>query len=82
MLAIRKRWYLFGEDLILVESVLDALHTYTMSLFPIPKMVEKRIDKLGYECLWQGDMDKKSFNLFYWKRATNGKKEGSWKLEI
>lgn len=40
------------------KAVLDGLPTYKMSLFPIPKSIEKRINRLRRSFLWQGNKEK------------------------
>jgi len=52
-----------GGRLTLINSVLDALPTYMMSVFPIPQIVIDRLDKIRRKFLWQGNNEKKSYNL-------------------
>ncbi|WMV13960.1 hypothetical protein MTR67_007345 [Solanum verrucosum] len=67
-LARWKRQYLsLGGRVTLINSVLDAMPTYMMSLFPIP-VVRK--------FLWQGNKDKKGYNLVKWNDLIMGKKYG------
>ncbi|KAF3652458.1 putative midasin-like isoform X7 [Capsicum annuum] len=53
-----------GGRLTLVKSVLDSLLSYMMSLFPIPKSIEKRINLLRRTFLWNGNKEQKGYNLF------------------
>lgn len=46
-----------GGRLTLINSVLDALPTYMMPLFPIPAGVIQRLDKLRRTFLWQGNRE-------------------------
>lgn len=62
--------------LTLVNSVLDALPTYMLSLFPIPAGVTKRLDSIRRKFLWQGNKENRGFHLVKWKSVTTGKKNG------
>ncbi|OIT06900.1 clip-associated protein [Nicotiana attenuata] len=65
-----------GGRLVLINSVLDALPTYMMSLFPLPASVENRLETLRRNFLWHGNKEKKGFHLVYWKKLTISKREG------
>jgi hypothetical protein len=56
-LAPWKRTYLSkGGKIALIKSTLSNLPTYMMSLFPIPALVAKRIEKIQRDFLWgEGD---------------------------
>ncbi|WMV41703.1 hypothetical protein MTR67_035088 [Solanum verrucosum] len=56
-----------GGRLILINSVLDSLPTYVMSLFPIP---------LRRKFLWQGNKDGKGYSLVNWETALLSKDRG------
>ncbi|WMV34938.1 hypothetical protein MTR67_028323 [Solanum verrucosum] len=76
-LARWKTQYLsMGGRLTLINSVLDALPTYMMTLFPIPLGVTKRLDSIRRKFLWQGNKEKKGFHLVKWKSVITGKKNG------
>ncbi|WMV49679.1 hypothetical protein MTR67_043064 [Solanum verrucosum] len=63
-LAKWKSQYLsLGGRVTLIKSVLDGLPTYMMSLFPIPKNIEKKINRLRRTFLWQGNKEKGGYNL-------------------
>ncbi|WMV19117.1 hypothetical protein MTR67_012502, partial [Solanum verrucosum] len=53
----------FGGRHILINSVLDSLPTYVMSLFTIPAKVVKKLDKLRRDFLWHGCKENKGYNL-------------------
>ncbi|WMV38569.1 hypothetical protein MTR67_031954 [Solanum verrucosum] len=55
-----------GGRLILINSVLDALPTYVMSLFPIPPKVMKKLDRLRRDFLWHGGKEGKGYKLVNW----------------
>lgn len=66
-----------GGRLTLISSVLDALPTYMMYVFPTPDYVIQRIDALRRNFLWQGTADKK-FHLIKWVVVMKSRKEGVW----
>ncbi|WMV14448.1 hypothetical protein MTR67_007833 [Solanum verrucosum] len=65
-----------GGRLTLVNSVLDALPSYMMSLFPIPAKVTKRLDAIKRNFLWQGSEDKRKYHLVKWKELLVSKRGG------
>lgn len=70
-LARWKSQYLFlGRRLKLIKSVLDGLPTYMMSLFPIPKSIEKKINQLRRSFIWQGNEEKRRYKLVKWNILT------------
>ena len=69
-----------GGRLTLINSVLDSLPTYMISLFPIPKSVITSLDKIRRKFLWQGNSERKGYNLVKWDAVIVGKKHGG--LEI
>ena len=60
----------------MINSVLDSLPTYMMSVFPIPKSVITRLDKIRRKFLWQGNSERKGYNLVKWDVVIVGKKHG------
>ncbi|WMV37015.1 hypothetical protein MTR67_030400 [Solanum verrucosum] len=61
-LARWKGQYLsLGGRVTLINSVLDAMPTYMMSLFPIPVGVTDRLDRIRRKFLWQGNKDRKGY---------------------
>nr|XP_009800410.1 PREDICTED: uncharacterized protein LOC104246308 [Nicotiana sylvestris]XP_016445624.1 PREDICTED: uncharacterized protein LOC107770805 [Nicotiana tabacum] len=65
-----------GGRLVLINSVLDSIPTYMMSLFPIPGGIIQRLDKLRRSFLWQGNKEKKVFHLVKWKSIIVMKRQG------
>ncbi|XP_016540805.1 uncharacterized protein LOC107841371 [Capsicum annuum] len=59
----------------LINSVLDALPSYMMTLFPIPVSVIKRLDSIRKSFLWQGSKEKKGFYLVKWKAIIASRKK-------
>jgi hypothetical protein len=63
-LAPWKRTYLSkGGKIALIKSTLSNLPTYMMSLFPIPALVAKRIEKIQRDFLWGGMNDENKMHL-------------------
>ena len=59
----------------LINSVLDALPTYMMSLFPASVSAIKRIDTSRNNFFWQGNSDEKKFHLVKRDIMIRSKKE-------
>lgn len=76
-LARWKSQYLsLGGRLTLINSVLDALPTYMMSLFPIPPGIINRLDSIRRNFLWQGNKERRGFHLVKWKTVITEKRVG------
>ncbi|WMV33279.1 hypothetical protein MTR67_026664 [Solanum verrucosum] len=72
----KSRYLSLGGRLTLINSVLDALPTYMMSLFPIPPGVINRLDSIRRKFLWQGNKERKGYHLVKWKKVINDKRVG------
>lgn len=57
----------FGGRITLIKASLSCLPMYYMSLFPAPKCIIEKINKLQRQFLWCGYNGKKSFALAPWK---------------
>lgn len=66
----------FGVRLTLINFVLNSMLTYMMSLFPIPVGVTQRLDNIRRKFLWQGNKEKKVYNLIKWKEVILSKVQG------
>jgi hypothetical protein len=76
-LAPWKRLYLSkGARVTLIKSTLSNLPTYMMSLFPIPALVAKRIEKIQRDFLWGGMNDEAKFHLVDWAKVCSPIDEG------
>lgn len=76
-LATWKPQYLsLGGRTTLINSVLDALPTYVMSLFPLPIKVEERLNNLRRDFLWSGNKEGKGIHLVKWQNAQLSKQSG------
>ncbi|KAG5569955.1 hypothetical protein H5410_059721 [Solanum commersonii] len=81
-LARWKSQYLsLGGRVTLIKSVLDGLPTYMMSLFPISKNIEKKINRLRRSFLWQGNKEKRGYNLVKWDTLTLSRNQGGLGLK-
>uniref|UniRef100_A0A0V0IE94 Putative ovule protein n=1 Tax=Solanum chacoense TaxID=4108 RepID=A0A0V0IE94_SOLCH len=65
-----------GGRLTMISSVLDALPTYMMSVFPAPAGVIDRIEVLRRTFFWQGNEDKRKYHLVKWEEMNISKKIG------
>lgn len=65
-----------GGKLTLINSVLDGIPTYTMSLFRMPASIEKKLDSIRKQFLWDGNSDKKKIHLVKWQVVIEDKKKG------
>ena len=64
----------YEMKLTLINSVLDSLPTYMMSVVPIPKRVINKKNKIRRKFLWQGNNERRGYNLVKWDDAIVGKK--------
>lgn len=71
----------FGGRLILINSVLDSLPTYMMTLFPIPARVVKRLDGIRRKFVWHGNKEWEGFNLVKWKVVITIKKVNGMRIK-
>ncbi|WMV32209.1 hypothetical protein MTR67_025594 [Solanum verrucosum] len=72
----RSQYLSLGGRLTLINSVLDALPTYMLSIFHIPQSVVQRLDKIRRNFLWQGNKERKGFHLVKWKNIIRSKEQG------
>ncbi|RVW15177.1 LINE-1 reverse transcriptase-like [Vitis vinifera] len=81
-LALWKRQYLSkGGRITLIKSTLASMPIYQLSLFRMPKLVVKRLEKLQRDFLWEGEVWKERFILstgrceedFFWRKVVGVK---------
>lgn len=65
-----------GGRLTLINSVLDSIPTYYLSLFPIPSKVLKKLDKIRRDFLWEGNSTSRKYHLVKWSKVTQSKSNG------
>jgi Reverse transcriptase (RNA-dependent DNA polymerase) len=67
----------FGGKLTLLNSVLSAVHLYMLSLYRLPTLVRKRIDRIRCKFFWQGSSNHRmKFALVAWKKLCMPKEMG------
>ncbi|WMV07496.1 hypothetical protein MTR67_000881 [Solanum verrucosum] len=64
--------------LTLINSVLDSMPTYMMSLFPIPDGVIDRLDALRRNFRWEGNSETKKLHLVKWHTLIESKQARGW----
>lgn len=65
----------------LVNSVLNGIPTYLMSLLPIPSSFERRINRVRNGSPWEGNSEKRRMHLVKWNDVMFGlwpKREVEW----
>lgn len=62
-----------GDKLTLINSVPDSIPTYFMSLFPISKKVEHKLDRIRRNFLWDGSNNSHKFHLVKWDQVIQPK---------
>ncbi|WMV26836.1 hypothetical protein MTR67_020221 [Solanum verrucosum] len=74
----KSQYLSLGGRATLINSVLDALPTYMMSVYPMPASVRDRLDVIRRNFLSQGNCDpnKHKFHLVKWNEVLVSKKEG------
>ncbi|WMV20542.1 hypothetical protein MTR67_013927 [Solanum verrucosum] len=73
----RSQYLSLGGRVTLINSVLDAMPIYMMSLFPIHGKIIKKLDAIRRNFLWQGNGEgEKKHHLVKWEVVITSKKEG------
>ncbi|WMV33005.1 hypothetical protein MTR67_026390 [Solanum verrucosum] len=73
----RSQYLSLGGRVTLINSVLDAMPTYMMSLFLIHGKIIKKLDAIRRNFLWQGNGEgEKKHHLVKWEAVITTKKEG------
>ncbi|XP_075074399.1 uncharacterized protein LOC142162001 [Nicotiana tabacum] len=68
----KKRHLSFGGRLKLVNSVLDGMPTYLMSIIRMPTTVEKKLSAMRNKFLWEGNADRRKLHLVKWQEVMKG----------
>ena len=66
-----------GGRLTLVKLVPNALPSYIMSHFSIPKSIVRKINKLRRSFLWNGNRENRGYKLVKWDIVTLSRKHGT-----
>ena len=76
-LALWKRQYLSkGGRITLIKSTLASIPVYQLSLFQMPKLVAKRLEKLQMDFLWGGGSLERKIHLINWEVVCTQKEKG------
>jgi hypothetical protein len=62
--------------LILTNSVLQAIPTFMMSVFPTPKGILQKIRTIQRDFLWRGAETRKKWALLAWEKVSKPKIKG------
>nr|KYP62854.1 Putative ribonuclease H protein At1g65750 family [Cajanus cajan]KYP64838.1 Putative ribonuclease H protein At1g65750 family [Cajanus cajan] len=65
----------------LVNSVVTSIPTYTMQMQWIPQQVCDKLDLLGRQFIWSGNMDRK-INLVKWDMVIKKRKDGGLGVRV
>ena len=76
-LALWKRQYISkGGRITLIKSTLASMPLYQLSLFRMPKIVARRLEKLQRDFLWGGGNMERKAHLVDWEMVCAGKEKG------
>ena len=85
-LAQWKRQYISkGGRITLIKSTLASLPIYHLSLFRMPKIVAKRLEKVQRDFLWGGGSLERKVHLINWEVVCTQKEKGGlgiWKIDL
>lgn len=70
-----------GDRLTLINSAQDPLPTHMLFLLHIPQSVVQRLDKIRGHFLWQGNKEKKGYQLVKWKNINRSKRQGGFGIK-
>ena len=78
-LALWKRQYISkGGRIALIKSTLASMPLYQMSLFRMPRVVARRLEKLQRDFLWGGGSTERKAHLVNWERVCHVRRRGDW----
>ena len=77
ILALWKRQYISkGGRITLIKSTLASMPIYQLSLFRMPKIIAKRLEKLQKDFLWGGGSLERKVHLINWEVVCTQKEKG------
>ena len=77
----KKAFLLLKGRIILIQSCLSHIPSYFLSLFRIPVLVAKRLEKLQRDFLWSGVGEGKKDDLLRWEVVCRSKEQGGLGLQ-
>lgn len=72
----KKQYLSFGGRLTLINSIIDSMPSYLMSLFAVPDVIGRKINSMRNKFLREGNSNNKKFHLVTWQVVTSGKERG------
>ena len=82
MVSWKSQYLSLGGRLTLINSVLDSMPAYMMSVFPIPDGVIDRLDAIRRNFLLEGNSDTKKIHLVKWDELIGSKQKGGLGVRI
>ncbi|XP_073066025.1 uncharacterized protein [Primulina eburnea] len=79
--AWKKAFLSRGARLVLIKSVLNAMPTYYMSIFKVPNKVEKQLEALMRNFLWDGADGETHNHVVNWNQVCKPRDRGGLGLE-
>ena len=76
LVVLKGKLLSLGERLVLINSVLSNMVLYMISFFQFPKGVLHRLDYFQSRFFWQGDSEKKKYQLANWSVVSRPKDMG------
>jgi hypothetical protein len=72
----------YGDQLVLINSVLCSFPMFLLSFFEIPKGVRKRLDFYRSRFFYQSDGQKKKYRVTKWNIVCRPKDQGGLRIEV
>lgn len=70
------QYLLMDGRLTVINSVLDHIPTYYMTIFPVPSKILKQLDKSRRNCLWEVNDKDHKFHMVKWIKVVLPKQLG------
>ena len=65
---------------ILIKTIAQAIPTYSMSLFKLPRSICDNINSLVARYWWGQNQEERKIHWIKWNKLCNSKKKGEWVL--